>query len=560
MKQAFLLLLSLVAAGVSRPLRAQALTAPTYSWAHLPTAQLPTFKADTFNITAYGAKPDGRTLNTQSINAAIATCSSNGGGVVLVPQGLWLTGPLTLKSNVNLHLVRAAVLQFTPDFNQYSLVLGSFEGKPSYRNQSPLSGTGLTNVAITGHGIVDGNGDAWRMVGRDRLTEREWKNKVAAGGLVSEDGKTWYPSEKTRLGSKTFNAGDVVPGKTMQDYIPIKDFLRPNLLVLTNCKKVLLDGVTFQNSPAWCLHPLLCEDLTVRNVLTRNPDYAQNGDGLDVESCRNILIEGCTFDVGDDGICIKSGKDEEGRKRGVPTENAVIRRNVVYRAHGGFVIGSEMSGGARNLFVEDCTFIGTDIGLRFKTARGRGGVVENIFVRNIAMKDIVHDAILFDMYYFMKPPAKLADGQAAPEAIPAVTEATPRFRNFILSNIVCDGAERGLFLRGLPEMSVQQIHLDNLVLKANKGVELIEAQDIQISNLRLETTAAAPVVYVENSRNISFDGLQVAAPSTQPLFSVSGRRSEKITAVRTAAGPSRTAIEAKAGASAKAVKIVKVKS
>ncbi|OUJ70008.1 glycoside hydrolase family 28 protein [Hymenobacter crusticola] len=543
----------LTAALLSAAQSTHAQSSTEFSWSRLPTAQQPSFKADTFNITRYGAKPDGLTLNTQSINAAIADCSSKGGGVVLVPQGLWLTGPVELKSNVNLHLVRAAVLQFSADFNQYPLVLGSYEGQPAYRNQSPLSGTGLENVAITGHGIVDGNGDAWRMVGRDKLTEREWKSKVASGGSVSEDGKVWYPSEKSRLGAKTPNAS--APGRTKAEYEAVKDYLRPNMVVLTSCKKVLLQDVTFQNSPAWCLHPIMCQDLTVRNALVRNPDYAQNGDGLDIESCRNVLVEGSTFDVGDDGICIKSGKDEEGRKRGIPTENALIRNNVVYRAHGGFVIGSEMSGGARNLFVEDCTFMGTDIGLRFKTARGRGGVVENIHVRNIAMKDIVHDAILFDMYYFMKPPAKLADGQAATEPVPAVSEATPRFQNFTIRNIVCDGAERGIFLRGLPEMSVRQISLDNLVLKVNKGVELIEAQDIRISNLRLETKAAAPVVYVENSRNISFDGMQVNAPTNQALFSVSGNRTEKITAARTEAGKGRTPIEAKAGASIKALKV-----
>jgi len=155
----------------------------------------------------------------------------------------------------------------------------------------------------------------------------------------------------------------------------------------------------------------------------------------------------------------------------------------------------------------------------------------------------------------MKPPTKLADGQPAPEPVPAVTEATPRFQNFTIRNVVCDGAERGIFLRGLPEMSVRQITLDNLVLKVNKGVELIEAQDIRISNLRLETQAAAPVVYVENSRNISFDGLQVSAPANQPLFSVSGKRSEKITGTRTEAGKGRTPVEAKAGASTKAVKV-----
>ncbi|MDB5270718.1 MAG: glycoside hydrolase family 28 protein [Hymenobacter sp.] len=556
MKQPFFLCLALLgSAALLAPAAKAQPKSGGFSWANLPTAQLPTFKPDTFNITTYGARPDGRTLNTQSINAAIADCSRKGGGVVLVPGGLWLTGPVELKSNVNLHLRRAAVLQFSADFDQYPLVLGSFEGIPSYRNQSPLSGTGLENVAITGSGIVDGNGDAWRAVGRDRLTESEWKKKVASGGLLSEDGKTWHPSAKALRGAQVPNPGGVVAGKTAPDYNDVKDFLRPNLLVLTNCKKVLLDGVTFQNSPAWCLHPLLCQELTVRNLLVRNPDYARNGDGLDIESCRNVLVEGCTFDVGDDGICIKSGKDAEGRKRGVPTENALIRRNVVYHAHGGFVIGSEMSGGARNLFVEDCTFMGTDIGLRFKTARGRGGIVEDIYVRNIAMKDIVHDAILFDMYYFMKAPPKLADGTAAPAEVPAVTEATPQFRRFFISNIVCDGAERAIFLRGLPEMSIQQITLDNLVLRANKGVELIEAQNIIISNLRLETLSAASPVYVENSRSISFDGLTVTAPGNQPLFGLSGARSEKITATRIEAGKNRPPVEAKAGASAKALKV-----
>jgi polygalacturonase len=557
MKHSFSLLLGLAvhAALLGLPRHSAAQAPASFSWEHLPTAQLPTFKTDTFNIITFGARPDGQTLNTASINQAIAECSRQGGGVVLVPGGLWLTGPVEMKSNVNLHLMRAAVLQFTNDFNQYPLVLGSYEGLPSYQNQSPLFGNGLENVAITGQGIVDGNGDAWRAVGRDRLTENEWKKKVASGGLVSEDGKIWYPSEKSRRGSQTPNAGAVVPGKVAQDYDNVKDFLRPNLLVLTDCRKVLLEGVTFQNSPAWCLHPLLCQDLTVHNVLVRNPDYARNGDGLDIESCRNVLVEGSTFDVGDDGICIKSGKDAEGRKRGVPTENAVIRRNVVYHAHGGFVIGSEMSGGVRNLFVEDCTFMGTDIGLRFKTARGRGGIVENIFVRNIAMKDIVHDAILFDMYYFMKPPPKLADGTAAPVAVPAVTEATPQFRNFDIRNIVCDGAERAILLRGLPEMSIRHITLDNLVLRANKGVELIEAQNITITNLHLETQATAAPVYVENSHDVQFNGLTVNAPAGPPLFSLNGARTEKISASRTEAGKGRPQAEFKASATTKALKI-----
>lgn len=231
---------------------------------------------------------------------------------------------------------------------------------------------------------------------------------------------------------------------------------------------------------------------------------------------------------------------------------------MVYHSHGGFVIGSEMSGGARNIFVEDCSFMGSDNGLRFKTARGRGGVVENIFVRNIAMKDIVHDAILFDMYYFTKPPAKLADGQpAAPEPIPAVTEATPQFRNFTISHIVCDGAERGVFMRGIPEMNVRQIKLDDLVLRTNKGVELIEAQDIQLTNLQLQTLSDAPVVSVENSHGLRFDGLTVAAPTGQPLFSVSGPRSSDINVAKAETGPGRPPAEFKAGANSKVLKIKK---
>jgi len=375
-------------------------SAQNYSWTNLPKIAEPQFKADTFNISKYGAKPDGVTLNTESINAAINDCSAKGGGVVLIPQGLWLTGPVVLKSNVNLHVSRAALVQFTSDKSKYKLVEGNYEGHPAVRNESPISGTNLSNIAITGEGVLDGHGEVWRAMGKDRVTDAEWRQMVASGGIV--EGKSWYPSESFLKGARTKDAGVIEPGKSLKDYEDLKDFFRPNMVVLTNCKKVLLQGATFQNSPAWCLHTLLCEDLTLRGVRVRNPWNAQNGDGLDAESCKNVLIENSTFDAGDDGICIKSGRDEEGRKRGKPTENVIVRNDVVYRAHGGFVIGSEMSGGARNIFVSDCSFIGTDIGLRFKTTRGRGGIVENIYIKNISMKDIVHEAILFDMYYFAK--------------------------------------------------------------------------------------------------------------------------------------------------------------
>jgi hypothetical protein len=291
---------------------------------------------------------------------------------------------------------------------------------------------------------------------------------------------------------------------------------------------VLLDGGTFQNSPAWCLHTLLCEDLTLHDVHVRNPWYAANGDGIDVESCRRVLIENSTFDAGDDGICVKSGRDEDGRKRGRPTEEMIVRNDIVYRAHGGFVVGSEMSGGARNIFVYNCSFIGTDIGLRFKTVRGRGGMVEKIYVKDISMRDIVHQAVFLDMYYFAKPPA-IADVYAgtAKIEVPAVSEGTPQFRDIHISNIVCDGAEEGIFVRGLPEMNIRDIELSDMVLKCAKGAEIIEAQQIGLKNIQLITDSTSPVIYVENSSNLHFDGIKYNAGSGL-LFSINGKKCANI--------------------------------
>jgi polygalacturonase len=473
---------------------------------------------------------------------------------VVIPAGLWLTGPITLKSNVNLHLERNALLQFSNDFNQYPLVEGNWEGIPQMRNQSPISASGQQNIGITGQGIIDGAGDAWRMVKKEKLTETQWNKLIRSGGMLSADKKSWYPSEKSFKGAALKNAGAISPDKTPAYYQEVKDFLRPNLLVLTDCKRVLLEGVTFQNSPAWCLHPLLCEDLTVRDVYVKNPWYAQNGDGIDLESCRNVLIENSTFDVGDDGICIKSGRDEEGRKRGRPTENVIIRHNIVYHAHGGFVIGSEMSGGARNIFVNNCTFIGTDIGLRFKTTRGRGGIVENIYIKNIAMKDIAGEAILFDMYYAAQDPVPLSGEKRVPpkvETLP-VTEGTPQFRNFYLKNIVCNGALKGIFFRGLPEMNVKNVVMDNITLQSQQGIDMTEASGIQLKNITLITSTSDPVVQINNSQDVSVEKL-VYKPGAGQLFQISGDKTRKILVSQTDVSKTNNKVQFSNGAASSAV-------
>ncbi|TAJ53281.1 MAG: GDSL family lipase [Chitinophagaceae bacterium] len=494
----------------------------------LPKIYQPHFKKDTFNILGFGAMNDGVTLNTKAIQATIDACEKNGGGTVLIPAGLWLTGPIVLKSNIELHAVRGALVSFTEDKTQYPLVASSFEGVEAARCQSPISATDAENIAITGAGIFNGSGNVWRPVKKGKITDSEWKN-LQRTGFLSADKSSWYPSASALKGSVAGDVGKLSSGKKLSDFEEVRDFLRPNFLRISQCKNVLLQGVTFENSPAWTMHLAVSQHITIKNVTVKNPWYGQNTDALDLESCANVLIDGCSFDTGDDGICIKSGRDEEGRKRGIPTENVIAQNTTVYHSHGGFVIGSEMSGGARNIFVSNCTFIGSDIGLRFKTTRGRGGVVEKIYASNIRMKDIAGEAILFDMYYMAKDPVPLAGEKAEMpkiETLP-VNEGTPVFRDFFFSDIVCRGAEKAIFIRGIPEMNIRNVQISNAVLQSRKGIECTEATGVVLKNIRLVTAEPSPLVYIQNSNGISIDNLMYDLP-TDLLFSVTGDRSANI--------------------------------
>jgi polygalacturonase len=296
-------------------------------------------------------------------------------------------------------------------------------------------------------------------------------------------------------------------------------------------------------------------NLIVRNVYAKNPWYAQNGDGIDVESCKNVIIENSTFDVGDDGICIKSGRDEAGRKRGMPTKDVIVRNCIVYHAHGGFVIGSEMSGGANNIYVDDCTFVGTDIGLRFKTTRGRGGVVENIFINNITMKDIVAEAILFDMYYAAQDPVALAGEKREPPKVQTlpVTEATPQFQNIYVNNVVCNGAEKAIFVRGLPEMNVKNIVLQNMVLQAKIGLDMTEGSNITLRNVQLVTKESEPLLNVHNSKNITLQ--KIGYGSADLLLTVSGEKSTGIVVSETDTTKAKKGTEVTYGAKESALKV-----
>ena len=467
----------------------------------MPPVKKPLFPTNVVLLTGFSGAGNGVDLNTAAFEKAFADLSEKGGGTLVVPPGIWLTGPIKLRSNLNLHLERGALIKFSGENKLYPLAVIDMKGEQEVDSTSPISGVNLENVAITGEGIIDGGGDAWRPLKKSKLGESDWKALVKSGGVLNDKGETWWPSREAMNGEKIIATLRKNNSLKLDDYEFAHQFLRPKMLRLIGCKKVLLQGVTFQNPPNWTLNPALCEDVSILNVQVRNSPNAQNSDALDLESCRRAVIRDCTFDVGDDGICLKSGKDAAGRRIGVPTEDVFVEGCTVYHAHGGFTIGSEMSGGIRNVRVNNCTFIGTDIGLRFKSTRGRGGVVEKIYVSNVRMTDIPGDAINFNMYYGGKSPLAETAGTIENNS-PPVTAETPQFRDIHIENVVCRGAQAAIVLQGLPEMCIRDIKLNDVSITSQKGVFVTDADGIHFENVQVknQTGAALTSVRVKNSK------------------------------------------------------------
>ncbi len=421
----------------------------------LAQIKAPVFPSKTFNIVNYGAKADGTMLATSAISDAIKACFEAGGGIVLVPEGTFLTGAIHLKSNINLHIASGAVLKFSRDENDYlPLVFTRWEGTECYNYSPFIYAFEQENVAITGEGILDGQSDAthwwpWKGSWSRRTWEVTPQNQAASNTLLKKMADEGVPVEQRMFG----------PGH----------YLRPNFVQFYRCKNILLEGFTIINSPMWVIHPVLSENITISNISVKS--HGPNNDGCNPESSRNILITDSYFDTGDDCIAIKSGRNSDGRRVNVPSENIIVRRCTMRDGHGGVVMGSEISGSVRNVFAEDCVMDSPNLDriIRIKTNSVRGGVIENVFVRNINVGRVKQAILHVDFDY--------EEGDAG--------QFTPVVRNINIENILSQSSERAVYIKAYKRSPVSNIFIKNC--KFN-GVEKENAMDFY-ENLVLDNVS-----------------------------------------------------------------------
>jgi hypothetical protein len=461
-------LLAAFGAGASGSLEAPREIARIEAPFAMPQLARPVFAERVASIVEHGARPLGEApgfKNTAAIHRAIAALAAAGGGRVLVPAGEWLTGPVHLSSNVELHLAEGAVLVFSEERDDYlPVVLQRHEGVEAY-NYSPLIyAFGLENVAVTGKGRLDARGDHWWA----------WYREYGPPPRAA--------ASKVPLSRRDFGKGSGMEG------------MRPNFMVFWKCRNVLVEGVTLDDSPMWNVHLVYTENAIVRDVRI-NSLRAPNGDGVVVDSSRNVLVEYNHFETGDDAVVIKSGLNEDGLAINIPTENVVVRNFVakdVRTGSGGVVFGSETSGGIRNVYVHDAVFDGSDRGVRFKTERGRGNVTENIHVRGIRMRNITYEAINFNTYY-------TGPGRVGP---------SPLMRDIHISDIEIDGVPTAISLVGLPEKWLENVVLQDIVVRnAKRGARINRVKNLVLRNVDIQSEEQAMVL--TDVYELTLDGLQL---------------------------------------------------
>ena len=415
----------------------------------------PQFPDRDFDIRKFGARGDGEKDCTAAIAAAIRACHEAGGGRVAVPEGRWLTGPIHLRSRVNLHLAEGARLLFSTDPKRYlPLVPAFWEGMECMNYSALVYALGQEDIAVTGKGVLDGQADCnhwwpwkgradcgWSKGGPHQGPARERLVKMAEEGV---------PAAERRFGEGAF--------------------LRPNFLQFLRCHNVLVEGVTIRNSPMWEIHPVLCANVTVRGVTVIS--HGPNNDGCDPECSRDVLIEDCLFDTGDDCIAVKSGRNADGRRLAAPSENILIRNCVMKDGHGGVTIGSEVSGGARHIYAERCRMDSPrlDRVLRLKTNAMRGGLIEHVSMRDIEAGQVADALLHIDFFY--------EEGPQGPHL--------PVVRGIRMENIRCRRTKYGVYIRGFEKSPVRDVVLKNWQVDEAPGGNVIEhAEGVRAENVRI---------------------------------------------------------------------------
>ncbi len=426
----------------------------------IPDFPPPNFPSGTYDILKYDADPSGKRKSTLAFASAIKKASQNGGGTVYVPEGNYLTGPIHLKSNIKLNLDKNAVIKFStypPDY--LPPVFTRFEGMELYNFSPLIYAKDCNNVAITGSGKIIGNGQAW------------WhhkKNQEKTARVLQQMILEGTPPEKRIIADN------------------YSEYLRPSFIQTVNCKNVLISDLTIKDGPMWTVHPVYSENVTIRNLKIET--HGPNTDGIDIDSCSNVIIRNCVFDTDDDCIALKSGLNKDGWRVNRPTRNVFINGIYTKKGHGGIVIGSEMSGGIENVLAQNCTFNGTDRGLRIKSMKGRGGYIKNIYFRNITMNDIQKQAIRINMNY-------------GSSTLQPKTEKPPLCKNIYYENITCKNAETAAEFIGLSHQLTQNIYLKDIDITAKKGLTAENIKNIELKNTNI--SAPKPIYTFHNCKNVS---------------------------------------------------------
>jgi polygalacturonase len=425
-----------------------------------------------FNVVDYGAKRDASAPSTTAFRAAIQAASKAGGGTVYVPAGQYTSGAIELVSNLVLQIDAGANIRFLAERSLYPMVPSRFEGIETRAPAAMIGGHNLENIAITGRGTLTADNAEWRkLMGADPTWRTAWTNLL---GLIER--KQPVPDDLRRTAEMSLRT----------------DFIRP-----VESKNVLIEGIHIKGGPMWVLHPLYCENVVIRNVVIESFPGA-NTDGVDVDSCRHVRISDSYFDTGDDAICLKSGKDVDGRRVNRPTEDVSITNCTIHRGHGAVVLGSETSGGIRNVVASNIVAQGTQRGIRIKSTRGRGATIENIRFDNWVIEDTPNPAIEVTNYY-----------TRAPEE--PVSERTPIFRNIAISHVTVNRCAIAVSIEGLPEMPVEGLRLTDIIASAKEGLRAFNTKGLELHNVRIDAETGIPFL-IRDSTGLDLDGVQTRSP------------------------------------------------